>query len=177
MLFKKNTLKIKLIVAASENNVIGIKNDLPWHLPNDMLFFKKQTLNSVVIMGKNNYLSIPEKFRPLKNRTNIILTRDNKFLAKDCLIANSLEAAIKLAKKQNRDNTFIIGGGMVYKYALEKNVVDIIYLTRIHATINGDTFFPKLDMKRWKKTSEKVHQKDNKHKFAFTFFTFEKILK
>ena len=93
-------MKIKLIVAASENNVIGIKNDLPWHLPNDMLFFKKQTLNSVVIMGKKNYISIPEKFRPLKNRTNIILTRDDKFLAKDCLVANSLEAAIELAKKK-----------------------------------------------------------------------------
>ena len=88
-----------------------------------------------------------------------------------------MEAAIELAKKQNRDNIFIIGGGMVYKYALEKNVVDIIYLTRIHAAIKGDTFFPNIDMKRWEKTSEKLHQKDNKHKFAFTFFIFEKISK
>ena len=145
MLFKKKTLKIKLIVAASENNVIGIKNDLPWHLPNDMIFFKKKTLNSVVIMGKKNYLSIPKKFRPLKNRTNIILTRDEKFLAENCLVVNNFESAIKIAKKQNRQNIFIIGGGMVYKYALENEMVDIIYLTRIHANIKGDTFFPKIE--------------------------------
>ena len=96
-------MKIKLIVAASENNVIGIKNDLPWHLPNDMNFFKKKTINSSVIMGKNNFLSIPEQFRPLINRTNIILTRNSSFYAEGCIIAHSLESAIELAKKRKRE--------------------------------------------------------------------------
>jgi len=167
-------MKIKLIVAASENNVIGIKNNLPWDLPNDMLYFKKMTTNSVVIMGKNNYLSIPEKFRPLKKRINIILTRDENYLAQDCLMANSLESAIELAKKQNTKNTFIIGGGMVYKYALNNDLVDIIYLTRVHASIKGDIFFPNINLGKWKKTNEIFHPKDNRHEFSFTFLTYEK---
>ena len=167
-------MKIKLIVAASENNVIGIKNKLPWNLPNDMQYFKNMTMNSVVIMGKNNYLSIPEKFRPLKQRTNIILTRDTNYLAKDCLIANSLESAIELAKKQELSNIFIIGGGMVYKYALDHNLIDIIYLTRIHAHIDGDIFFPGINFKKWTKTNEIFHKADNSHKFSFTFLTYEK---
>lgn len=167
-------MKIKLIVAASENNVIGIKNDLPWHLPDDMSYFKKITTNSVVIMGRNNYLSIPDRFRPLKNRTNIILTTKTHFSPKDCLIANSLEASIELAKKEKRIDVFIIGGGMVYKYAIENNLVDIIYLTRIHAHIQGDTFFPTIDMKNWREVDSIFHEKDEKHKFSFTFLKYEK---
>ena len=166
-------MKIKLIVAVSENNVIGVKNDLPWHLPDDMDFFKKKTLNSSVIMGKNNFLSIPEKFRPLKNRINIILTRNTSFNAKECLIANDLKAAIKLAKKAKK-NIFIIGGGMVYKDALTQGLIDIIYLTRIHAQIKGDVFFPELDMNKWRVTEEQFHRKDSRHKYDFTFFKFEK---
>ena len=76
---------IKLIVAASENNVIGVKNDLPWHLPDDMTFFKKITQGSVVIMGRKNFLSIPPKFRPLPNRTNIILSKKTNFSAENCI--------------------------------------------------------------------------------------------
>jgi len=166
-------IKVQLIVAASENNVIGIKNNLPWHLPNDMNFFKHKTLGSSVIMGKNNYLSIPEKFRPLKDRTNIILTTNQFFHAKNCLIANSLESALDLAKKEKKE-IFIIGGGKVYEYALERNLVDIIYLTRIHAQIQGDIFFPTIDMKMWKKLEESFHEKDTQHKYSFTFFKFEK---
>ena len=148
MQFKKIKLKIKLIVAASQNNVIGFKNDLPWHLPDDMNYFKETTINSVVIMGRNNYLSIPKKYRPLKDRVNIILTKNPEFYAPNCLIANGLEKAIELAKLEKRENIFIIGGGKVYQYALEQNLVDLIYLTRIHANIEGDTFFPKLKSKR-----------------------------
>ena len=166
-------MKIKLIVAASENNVIGIKNDLPWQLPNDMNFFKKKTMNSSVIMGKNNFLSIPEKFRPLINRTNIILTRNSSFYTEGCIIAHSLESAIELAKKR-RGEIFIIGGGLVYKYALEKELVDLIYLTRVHAHIKGDTFFPSIDMKKWQIIDSKSHPKDDKHKYDFTFLTLTK---
>ena len=90
-------MKIKLIVAVSENNVIGIKNGLPWHLPDDMVFFKNTTMGGTVIMGRNNYLSIPEKFRPLKNRFNIVLTSNSSFTAKNCLILNSLESAINFS--------------------------------------------------------------------------------
>jgi len=166
-------MKIKLIVAVSENNVIGVKNDLPWNLPDDMDFFKNKTLHSSVIMGKNNFLSIPDKFRPLKKRTNIILTKDPLFHAKNCIISHNLESAIEVAKNEQK-NIFIIGGGMVYQYALEKELVDIIYLTRIHAKIQGDTFFPTLDMNKWKIIEEKPHSKDDKHQYSFTFFTLQK---
>ena len=168
-------MKIKLIVAVSENNVIGIKNGLPWHLPDDMVFFKNTTIGGTVIMGRNNYLSIPEKFRPLKNRFNIVLTSNSSFTAKNCLILNSLESAINFSKKRNEKNIFIIGGGKLYNYALEKKIVDLIYLTRIHATISGDTFFPKINMNNWRQLDEKCHKKDKKHKYDFTFLTLERI--
>lgn len=167
-------MKIQLIVAATENNVIGRENDLPWSLPHDMAFFKTKTMNSVVIMGKNNYLSIPEKFRPLKNRVNIILTKNPSFSAKNCLIAHSLEHGIQLAQSKKKE-IFIIGGGKVYEYALNNNLIDVIYLTRIHAQIKGDTFFPELNMEEWEKVSSKFHPKDKKHKYNFTFLKFEKI--
>ncbi len=167
-------MKIKLIVAASENNVIGKENDLPWHLPDDMLFFKQKTLDSVVIMGRNNYLSIPQKYRPLPNRFNIILTNKSSFLAKDCLVLNSLEKAIETGTKMKKD-VFVIGGGQLYHYALQNNLIDIIYLTRVHSIINGDTYFPKIDKNKWDLISEEFHSKDEKHKYDFTFMKFEKI--
>ena len=165
--------KVNLIVAASENNVIGKENDLPWHLPDDMVFFKDQTIGSSIIMGRKNYLSIPKKFRPLKERTNIILTTDPLFTAQDCLIANSLDSALDLAKKNNK-KIFIIGGGQVYASALTQGLVDIIYLTRIHAEIKGDTFFPELHNKDWNIVRRKFHPKDQKHKYSFTFLTLKK---
>ena len=124
------------------------------------IFFKKTTIDSSVIMGRNNYLSIPHKFRPLKNRINIILTRNLSFKAEGCLIANSLEDGIALARKKKKE-IFIIGGGKVYEYA-KKNLADIIYITRIHANIKGDTFFPKTKHEKLEKNSEKFHPKDEK---------------
>ncbi len=166
---------IKLIVAASENNVIGVKNDLPWHLPDDMTFFKKITQGSVVIMGRKNFLSIPPKFRPLPNRTNIILSKKTNFSAENCITASSLEEGIKLAKKQSHSDIFIIGGGLVYEYALKKDLVDIIYLTRVHASIDGDVYFPKLNNFHWKESILSRKSKDEKHKYAFTIFKLERL--
>ena len=167
-------MKVNLIVAVTENNVIGQDNDLPWHLPNDMKFFKKKTNGHCVIMGRKNYLSIPEKFRPLPNRTNLILTNNSSFEAKDCKIFNSLEKAIEYCNLINEKNPFIIGGGQVYKYAIEKKIVDIIYLTRIHTKIEGDTFFPSINLNDWRISYEKFNPKDSKHKFDFTFYKLEK---
>ena len=167
-------MKTKLIVAAAENNTIGKNNDLPWHLPCDMNFFKKKTLGSTVIMGRKNYLSIPEKYRPLPNRYNIVLTRDKSFIAKDCLVLDKLEDAITVGEKR-QDEIFIIGGGQLYNYAIENNLVDIIYLTRIHAIIEGDTFFPKLKKSDWNVIHESRYNKDQNHKYDFTFLTLEKV--
>ena len=165
-------MKIKLIVAASENNVIGKENDLPWHLPDDMLFFKQKTLDSVVIMGRNNYLSIPQKYRPLPNRFNIILTNKSSFLAKDCLVLNSLEKAIETGTKMKKD-VFVIGGGQLYHYALQNNLIDIIYLTRVHSIINGDTYFPELG-NEWEEINRLDCKADKKHSHDYSFLTYKK---
>ena len=167
-------MKVNLIVAASENNVIGIKNDLPWSLPDDMKYFKEKTLGHFIIMGRKNYISIPEKFRPLPNRENAILTTKEKFVAPGCLIFNSLESALEDAKLKNKKEVFIIGGGEIYKYALEKKLVDIIFLTRIHTEIAGDTFFPKIDLKKWTTISELRKSKNENHKYDYTFFVLKK---
>ena len=167
-------MKVSLIVAASENNVIGKDNNLIWHLPIDMQFFKETTLNHHVIMGRKNFESIPHKFRPLPNRTNIIITRNKNYVVENAIITDSVEASILIAKQNNDDEPFIIGGGEIYKLALEKNLVHKIYLTRIHANLNGDTFFPKLD-KSWKILSQKKYFKDENHKYNFSFIVLEKI--
>ena len=138
---------VSIIVAASENNVIGNNNDLIWHLPKDMKFFKDTTKGHHVIMGRKNLESIPHKFRPLPNRQNIVVTRNKKYVADGCLVVTSIEEGLSIAKKNKEKETFIIGGGQIYKLALELNLVDKIYLTRIHANFEGDTFFPCLSEK------------------------------
>jgi len=166
-------MKISLIVAIAENNVIGKDNDLIWRLPNDMKYFKAKTLGHHIITGRKNYISIPVKFRPLPDRTNIVLTRQDNFKEQDCIILNSLEAAIEYAKKNNETELFIIGGGQIYKEALEKNLIDKMYITHVHHQFDGDTFFPEIDTS-WKQVSEVNHSVDEKHKYEYTFTVYEK---
>ena len=163
---------VSLIVAVSENKVIGKDNDLVWHLPTDMKFFKDTTKGHFVIMGRRNYESIPHKYRPLPNRTNVIVTRKDDYKAEGCLVVNSVEEAIELAKKAGDKEPFVIGGGQIYKHAIENNLVDRIYLTRVHSEIDGDTYFNDLD-DSWKLVHTDLHPSDEKHPFAFTFQTFE----
>ncbi|MEC8610241.1 MAG: dihydrofolate reductase [Bacteroidota bacterium] len=164
---------ISLIVAVSENNVIGKDNDLVWNLPDDMKFFKKTTNGHFVIMGRKNYESIPEKFRPLPNRTNVIITRQTNFQAKDCLVVNDINQALDLAKNAQEQEAFIIGGGQIYQLALQNDLVDRIYLTRIHDEFEGDTFFPELS-EQWKEVHRQWHPADEKHNSSFSFITLEK---
>lgn len=162
-----------IIVAASTNNVIGKNNDLIWSLPVDMKFFKDKTVNHHIIMGRKNFESIPHKYRPLPNRENIIITRKNNYIAPNCIIKNNIRDALIAASNHNEDEVFIIGGGEIYKLALEENLVDRIYLTRIHHIFDGDTFFPDLS-EEWKETNREDYFKDERHKYDFTFYTYEK---
>ena len=164
---------VSLIVAVSENKVIGKDNDLVWHLPNDMKLFKDTTKGHFVIMGRRNYESIPHKYRPLPSRTNVIVTRQDDYKAKGCLVVNSVEKAIEIAQKAGDKEPFVIGGGQIYKHAIENNLVDRIYLTRVHTEIDGDTYFDDLD-DSWKLVHTDLHPSDEKHSFAFTFQTFER---
>ena len=166
-------MRVSLIVAVSENGVIGKDNDLIWHLPKDMKFFKETTLGHHVIMGRKNFESIPHKYRPLNDRTNIVITRQLGFKAEGCIVVNSVVAALDIAKNNGDTEPFIISGGQIYKIALEQNLVDRIYLTKIHHTFNGDTFFPELNSE-WKEINREDCFSDEKHKYDYSFIVLEK---
>lgn len=163
---------ISLIAAVSKNHVIGKNNDLPWHLPDDMKYFMQTTKEHYVIMGRKNYESIPEKFRPLPNRTNIVVTRTKDFNAPNCLVVNSTEEGLVLAKQANQNEIFIIGGSEIYKLGLP--VAERLYLTEIDAIIDGDTYFPEINKGEWREVSRKHHEADNRHAYAFDFVIYEK---
>jgi|SRR6218665_1909286 len=165
---------ISIIVAVSENNVIGKDNTLIWHLPADMKFFKEKTSGHCVITGRKNYESIPEKFRPLPNRTNIVITRQKEYLAPGAVVAASLEEAIEKAKAVGDPEIFIIGGAEIYRQSLR--YTDKIYLTQIRHTFEGDAFFPELNPAEWKETARTAGVTDDKNKYAYDFVTFEKIV-
>tara|TARA_R110000751_G_C13615649_1_gene463910 strand:+ start:240 stop:710 length:471 start_codon:yes stop_codon:yes gene_type:complete len=151
---------INIIVATSENNVIGKGNDIPWYIPKDLEHFKKLTTGNTVIMGRKTYESLPKEYRPLPNRINIVITRDKSYQAKGCLVVNSLEDALR--KADNDKEIFIIGGGQIYREGLK--FAERIYLTKIHNNIEGDTYFPKLN-KFWKLV-------DEEEKSGFSFLTY-----
>ena len=163
---------ISLIAALSKNRVIGKNNDLPWHLPDDMKYFMNTTKAHHVIMGRKNYESIPEKFRPLPNRTNIVVTRQKEYQAPNCILVNQLEDGIALAKSAGEKELFIIGGAEIY--ALGLKYATRLYLTEIDATIDGDTYFPTVNPAEWKEISRVPHIKDERHAHSFDFVVYEK---
>jgi dihydrofolate reductase len=166
-------LIISLIAAVSQNHVIGKNNDLPWHLPDDMKYFMNTTKGHHCIMGRKNYDSIPEKFRPLPNRTNIVITRQKNLQAPGCIIVNSIDEGIAIAKKNGEPETFIIGGAEIYRHTMEQT--DRMYLTEIQAHIDGDTYFPEFDKKVWKEVKRTHHTADERHQHAFDFVVYEKV--
>lgn len=166
-------MKVSLIVAVSENHVIGKNNDLIWNLPEDMKFFKDTTKGHFVIMGRKNFESIPHKYRPLPNRTNVIVTRQKNYQAKGCIIVHSIEDALQKARDAKDQEPFIIGGGEIYDLALKNDLVDRIYLTRIHKEFDGDTFFQILS-EEWKCIKSTFNKEDEKHECAYSFQIFEK---
>jgi len=165
-------LIISLIAAVSKNFVIGKDNDLPWHLPDDMKFFMQTTKGHHCIMGRKNYDSIPEKFRPLPNRTNIVVTRQKGFKAPGCIVVNSIEKALEISTNNGEAETFIIGGAEIYRQGL--SITQRMYLTEIDAEIKGDTYFPEFDKAHWKEIKREHHTADAKHAHAFDFVIYEK---
>ncbi len=166
-------MKISAILAASENNIIGMEGDMPWHLPNDLKWFKKNTLDKPMIMGRKTFQSLPGL---LPGRTSIILTRDKSFTADGALIANDVEEAIKLATKdckaRGTDEIMIVGGGEIYKLFLSQT--QRFYLTRVHTDIKGDTSFFDLDTDVWALKSEEKHLSDEKNQFDHTFMVLDR---
>ena len=165
---------LSIIVAAAQNNVIGKDNSLIWHLPADMKFFKEKTKNHAVITGRKNYESIPEKFRPLPDRTNIVITRQLDYNAQGAIVVSSVDEAIEYVETHfANQEVFIIGGAEIYKQTL--HLCQKVYLTRIHQSFDGDTFFPELQLNDWKLTEEHLHPADDKNPYPFTFQTWERV--
>jgi dihydrofolate reductase len=138
---------MKLIVAIDENGGIGKNGKLPWHLPEDMKFFKEKTNGGIVIMGRGCFESIPEKYRPLPNRLNVVLTRYKTEQYPGCLVHNSILDVLEDDYLVSKDNVWIIGGGQIYDYFI--NIVDELWITHVTGDFDCDTFFPKIDNEIW----------------------------
>lgn len=165
-------MRISIIVAVGSNNAIGKNNSLIWHLPADMKFFKGKTSGHCIITGRKNYESIPEKFRPLVNRTNIIITRQKDYYAPGTIITGSIEEAIIKAKQTGDDEIFIIGGGDIFRQSL--HLADTLYITKIDQAFDADVFFPDLDPNQWKEISRVKGIRDDKNNYDFTFLVYER---
>lgn len=167
-------IKTSLIVAATENGVIGKDNDMPWKISSDLKYFKKVTMDKPIIMGRKTFDSIG---RPLPGRVNIVITRDTGFARAGVITAHSVEMALDVAKGmaevKKLKEVMVIGGAQIYKLCLPE--ADRLYLTRIHADIEGDAHFPKLDEKDWLEYSSERHQKSEKDSHDYSFIVLDKL--
>ena len=161
---------ISLVVAAAENDAIGKEGQMPWHLPNDMKHFKNITWGMPVIMGRKTFETIG---KPLRGRKNIVITRQGGWKADGVIAVKSMDDALFVANETDAKEVMVIGGGEIYRAAFEKT--KRIYLTRIKAEVEGDTFFPKLDNKTWKLVSRKENKADDKNPYDHSFEVWERI--
>lgn len=160
---------ITIIAAAGENNSLGKDNDLVWHLPDDFKRFKELTSGNYILMGRKTFESFP---KPLPNRKHLIITRQKDYkVPENCFVFDTIENAIDFSKNQD---IWIIGGGEIYKQSME--IADRIELTRVHSEFEADTFFPDIS-DEWKLSNEEFHSKDEKHKYDFTYLTYERRYK
>lgn len=161
-------MKISIIVAKAEKNVIGGENKLLWHLPADLKFFKEKTSGHHILMGRKTFESIG---KALPNRVNLVLTRDENYKIEGVFAVKTLQQAINLAQKNDENELFIIGGGEIYKNTI--SIADTIYITQIDAIFEGDTFFPSLS-DDWNLVSEIEGIVDEKNKLKHRFLKFER---
>lgn len=163
-------MNIRIVVAASENNVIGLDNQLPWHLPDDLKFFKKMTTGMPVVMGKNTWKSLG---KALPGRLNVVISSTLTDLPEGVLHFDTLEAALEYLRTQQLEEISIIGGGQLYHSALD--FTNTVYLTRVHAVLEkGTAFFPSLPSEDWELVWEEFHPADERHAFGFTFQQWER---
>lgn len=158
-----------MIAAVAENRVIGNKNTIPWHLPEDFKYFKEATLGKTVVMGLNTFNSIGGK--PLPGRKHVILNKDQNYIPlENCVVAHSVEEAIELTK--NESEVMICGGASVYSQFLP--LAQRLYLTYVHATPEGDTYFPEFDRSEWKEVKRIDNKADSKNKYDYSFVVLER---
>jgi len=165
-------MKIVLIAAFAQNRVVGINNTLPWHLPEDLKYFKRTTTGKAIIMGRKTYDSIG---RPLPNRTNIVISRNSELKIEGVKVVDSLQAAIDLAKEVNFINgveeVMVIGGASIYEEALPK--ADRLYLTHVHAEVKGDAYFPEVDFSQWQEISRDDYAASESNPYDYSFVVYD----
>ena len=150
------------------DNGIGADNQLLWHLPRDLKYFKETTTDHPIIMGRKTYESIG---KPLPNRTNIVVSKRKDWFEEGILIVGSVKEALKFAKKMN-ENIFVIGGGNIYEQTID--LADKLQVTLVKTQSKAEVFFPKINLKVWDKTAEICHEKDDKNEYDFCFQTYER---
>lgn len=159
---------ISLIVAMDKNRVIGVDNQLPWHLPADLKRFKALTMGHTIVMGRKTYESIG---RPLPGRTNVIVTRQQHYQVEGCRVAHSLDAAVMPTREDNE--VFIIGGAELYTQAI--SYADRLYVTEIETKVaRGDAYFPEIDVQVWRLSDEHECLADEKNLFRYRYLTWVK---
>lgn len=161
-------MKITIIVATDQHNGIGANNQLMWHLPADLKFFKQTTTGHTIIMGRKTYDSIG---KPLPNRQNMVVSRQKNLKIAGVQVFNAMADALTACK--NEEEVFIIGGAEMYKLALP--FANKIYLTKVNGIFNADVYFPEIVANEWKETSQIFYPKDDKNAFDFTLITLDRI--
>ena len=161
-------MRINLIVAMAKNRVIGMDNAMPWHLPGDFVWFKKQTLGHPIIMGRKTFESIG---RPLPGRRNIIISRSANWHAEGCEAFQSVPAALKAC--ETADEVFIIGGATLYAAALPS--AQRVYLTEVDASPEGDTFFPALNSGEWREVHRESHDANDRNAYRMSFVILDRV--
>ncbi len=164
-------MSLTLLVAVAENRVIGRQGELPWRLSADLRRFKRLTMGHAILMGRKTWESIG---RPLPGRTSIVISRQADYQPRfdEVQVASDLDAALALASEVG-DQAFVVGGAGIYELALPR--ADRLLLTRVHAGVEGDVFFPEIDWSQWRLVEEEKHPKDEKNEFAFSFQNFERV--
>lgn len=157
------------IVAASENNIIGVQNRLPWRLPDDFKYFKNKTWGMPVIMGRATFESLK---KDLPGRLNVVLTKKKDWKADNVVVAHTIDEAIEKAKESDAKEIFIIGGGQIFKETMD--IVDRVYLTRVHTVVEGDTSYPEPDPAIWERKKSETFPADERNNFSYTFEMWER---
>lgn len=163
---------VSLIAAVTKNRVIGKDNDLPWKLPDDMKYFMETTRGHAVIMGRKNFDSLPSRFKPLKERFNIVLSRNQKVIDNVCVVSSIESAFSEAARNSDDEEVFVIGGEQIFKLAMPR--ANRLYLTEIDTILDGDTYFPDFNKSQWKEVSRKHHPADDRHIYSFDFVIYER---
>lgn len=168
------TFRLALMAAKAANNIIGRDNALPWYLPNDLKYFKQVTLGKPIIMGRRTWESLQ---RPLPGRTNIVITRQADYRAEGAKVVGTLDEALKRAEQvaliDGRDEVVVIGGAQIYQLALPR--ADRLYLTEVHAEVEGDTWFPEVDASQWREMGRDDFDAEGPNPYDYSFVIYDRI--